>query len=49
MVGCELVRQSNLPFDFTLGACNTFSSPEEKILLCFDVRHGKKRCDRLVK
>ena len=48
MVECDLIRQFNMPFDLYLGACNTFQSPIEKVLLCFDVRSGKNRCDRLV-
>ena len=35
IVGCELVAQANLPFDFFKGACNTFRSSDEKALMCF--------------
>ena len=46
MVGCNLVRQSDMPFEFYVGACNTFKTPKEKVLMCFDAHYGKKRCDR---
>ena len=36
VIGCNLVRQNDLPFDFEWGACNSFSYPSPKILLCFD-------------
>ena len=49
MVGCNLVRQSDMPFEFYVGACSTFKTPKEKVLMCFDAHYGKKRCDRLVK
>ena len=35
VVGCEMIRQSDLPFDFDRGSCNTFEVPEEKALMCF--------------
>ena len=35
LVGCKLERQTDLIFEFYKGACNTFSQPEEKVLLCF--------------
>ena len=28
--------QITMPFDFYRGACNTFSQPDPKVLLCFD-------------
>ena len=46
MIGCELVHRFNLPFEFYVGACNTFKTPKEKVLMCFDAHHGRKRCDR---
>ena len=49
MVGCDLVRQFNMPFELYKGACNTFKTPKEKVLMCFDAHHGRKRCDRSVK
>ena len=39
--GCELVRKPDLPFDFYLGACNTFMHPQPNVLLCFDYYHDK--------
>ena len=36
IVGCRLERQTDLNFDFYVGACNTFNQSEPKILLCFD-------------
>ena len=35
IVGCEMARQFDLPFDFESGSCNTFYVPEEKVLMCF--------------
>ena len=37
--GCKLVRQDDLGFDFYYGSCNTFQSPTELVLLCFDYDH----------
>ena len=36
IIGCELVAQGDLPFEFLRGSCSTFSVPEEKALMCFD-------------
>ena len=36
IVGCEMVRQNDLTFDFELGSCNSFIQPKPRILLCFD-------------
>ena len=36
ITGCEINRQSDLPFDFSMGSCNTFKTPEEKAMLCFN-------------
>merc|ERR1711953_45603 len=38
IVGCEIVRQRDLPFDFIMGACNTFQLPSEtkdSVFMCF--------------
>ena len=35
VVGCGLVRQHSMPFDFGGGACNTFQVPEENVMICF--------------
>ena len=43
IVGCEMVRQSDLPFNFDRGACNTFEVPEEKVLMCFS-NDNRKSC-----
>ena len=34
---CSLKKEGQLPFDFVLGACDTFNQPEagETALLCF--------------
>ena len=37
--GCKLIRQNDLEFDFYYGSCNTFQSPTESVLLCFDYDH----------
>ena len=38
---CELIRQPfDLPFNFNGGSCNTFSLPEEKVLMCFNGDNG---------
>ena len=29
IIGCEIVRQRDLPFDFIMGACNTFQAPQD--------------------
>ena len=31
-----------LPFKFTFGACGTFAFPDERLMLCFPLLHGKK-------
>lgn len=36
VVGCELVRQIDLTFDFMQGSCNQFADPEPRVLLCFN-------------
>ena len=35
IVGCEMARQFDLPFDFESGSCNTCHVSEEKVLMCF--------------
>ena len=40
IVGCQLVPQADMAFDFYIGACQSFNQPTPKILLCFDVYHG---------
>ena len=47
VVGCEMIRQSDLPFDFDRGSCNTFEVPEEKVLMCFGLK-STKNCHMLV-
>ena len=37
--GCELKRIDDLPFNFKIGACNTFSFG---IMLCFDYNADKE-------
>ena len=36
VVGCDLVRQTDLAFQFNHGSCNAFNEPVPKVLLCFD-------------
>ena len=43
VVGCKMTRQSDLPFDFYGGSCNTFAVPEEKVLMCFS-EDSRKSC-----
>lgn len=31
-----------LPFEFGFGACGTFAFPDERLMLCFPVQHGKQ-------
>ena len=40
IIGCELVPQNDLTFDFEGGACNSFIRPEHMVLLCFDFAHA---------
>ena len=35
IVGCQLVKQSDMAFDLSHPACNTFLEPTPKVLLCF--------------
>ena len=42
IIGCELVAQADLPFDFIYGACNTFRPSNEKALMCFDYDSSKE-------
>ena len=42
IVGCSLVRQKDLPFDFDSGACNVFNQPQPKVFLCFDFNEKQK-------
>ena len=42
IVGCKMIRQFDLPFDFSLGSCNTFQVPDEKVLMCFS--ESSKNC-----
>ena len=39
IIGCELVQQADMPFDFDRGFCNTFN---EKALMCFDINNARK-------
>ena len=41
IIGCELVRQRDMPFSFSYGSCNTFLEPNPKVLLCFDDENVK--------
>ena len=43
IVGCEMIRQFDLPFDFDRGSCNTFQIPDEKVLMCFS-DDSRKSC-----
>ena len=43
IVGCKLERQTDMIFELFKGACNTFSHPEEKVLLCFDIIPADRR------
>ena len=36
IIGYNLVRQSDIVIDFSLGSCQSFDEPTPKILLCFD-------------
>ena len=40
IIGCGMVRQNDLTFNFYLGSCNSFTQPKPRILLCFDYDHG---------
>ena len=42
IVGCKLERQGDLIFDFDKGSCNTFSQPDPKVLLCFDMTNTQE-------
>ena len=42
IIGCQLVAQPDLPFNFYAGACNTFRPSDEKALMCFDYTIYKK-------
>lgn len=44
IIKCELVRQNDLPFGFYNGACNTFQSQKQTVLMCFDNTSGRKDC-----
>ena len=35
IVGCQLEKQSDMDFNLTYPACNTFLEPTPKVLLCF--------------
>ena len=35
IIGCQVVRLPDLPFNFRYGSCNTFKQSEEKALMCF--------------
>ena len=34
VIGCELVKQTDLEFKFNHGSCNSFLEPNPKVLLC---------------
>ena len=40
IIGCKMVRQNDLAFDFNDGSCNSFVQPKPRILLCFDWHHA---------
>ena len=42
IVGCEMVRQQDMDFDFYKGSCNSFTQPTPKVLLCFSYYHTKE-------
>ena len=42
IVGCEMVRQNDMTFDFYLGSCNSFAQPKPRILLCFDDKRSSE-------
>ena len=35
IVGCQMKRQLDLPFDFHAGSCTTSNGQDEKVLMCF--------------
>jgi len=41
IIGCQLVRQQDMIFEFYKGSCNTFTEPEPKVLLCFDLNRSQ--------
>ena len=41
IVGCQMLRQSDMIFEFYKGSCNTFTEPEPKVLLCFDLNKSQ--------
>ena len=44
IVGCQLVKQTNMAFDLFYPACNTFLEPDPKVLLCFSSSGSHKAC-----
>ena len=42
VIGCNLVRLTDLDFKFSHGSCNTFTEPEPKVLLCFDEDNARQ-------
>ena len=42
IIGCQLVAQPDLPFNFYGGSCNTFRPSDEKTLMCFDSTNSKE-------
>ena len=43
LLGCKMLKQSDLPFDFEFGSCNNFKVPEEKALIIGTVLRQKSR------
>merc|ERR1712136_493569 len=43
IVGCKLIRQADMSFNFRAGSCNTFMHPKPRILLCFGDQ-SEKQC-----
>ena len=46
VVGCQMIKQSfDLPYSFYGGSCNSFSMPDEKVLMCFSYQtNSPKSC-----
>ena len=42
IIGCQLIAQPDLPFNFDAGSCNTFRPSDEKALMCFDYNNNKE-------
>ena len=42
--GCKLVRQPDLTFGVNYPSCNTFSEPQQKVLICFGSESTYRIC-----